>query len=186
MVCSYEGSRQEEFMRCQAASFSGSCAAHTVWGAHAAFSEGIWCLAAPGQSDNVWLFLFLVHQQSAHKQTGHCVPLCNMLTWQQYCIQSFLEHRWAINWFWRKQKWKWGHSQTLLTQEHSYDFERLLRFCDTATIWDILLYNNVISATQHLLFKWPQLSCWGQRCWTVTVTSSHLQHWAISLACKKA
>lgn len=55
-------------------------------------------------------FLFLVHQHSDRKQTGHCVQLLQHAHWQQCCVQAILEPCWAINWFWCKQKWKWGHS----------------------------------------------------------------------------
>lgn len=47
----------------------------------------------------------------------------------------------------------------LLTQEHSQDIERLQRVCDIAMIWNILLYNDVISASRRLLLEWPQMSC---------------------------
>lgn len=119
MVCSYEGSRQEKFMWCQAASFSGS------WpGTHnlRCTCSFLWRYLMPRctRTERQCLALFVPGSPAMCPQTNG--SLCAALQHahrQQYCIQSFLEHRWAINWFWRKQKWKWGHSHKLLTQELS-------------------------------------------------------------------
>lgn len=46
--------------------FNGFWPGRPVWGPDAVHSEGIWCLSAPGQSDNVWLPLSPVHQQPEH------------------------------------------------------------------------------------------------------------------------
>lgn len=84
--------------------------------------------------------------------------------WQQYCVQAILEPCWAINWFWRKQKWKWGHSHKLLTEECARGFERLVWLCNANGVSCC----TPISNARNPEFDLPTYRCQSWQMFTIT------------------